>query len=749
MDASARRIKINNTSTLTGIFTSNVRGFGFVTVDGMDEDLFIPEGRTGGAMYSDVVEVRLLPGFRRASSGRKRTEAEVVRIVERGLKTVVGTYQKNKGFGFVIPDNTKIPYDFHVAQKDSMGAVDGHKVVLELTDYGRGGGHPEGKIIEILGHKDDPGVDILSIIKAYNLPTDFPEDVRQEIRSIPRKVTSIPKGRENLRKTLMVTIDGESAKDLDDAVSLTQERSGIWHLGVHIADVAEYVREGSPLDQEALKRGTSIYLADRVIPMLPHELSNGICSLNQGEDRNALSVLMTFDREGRMIEHRIVESVIRVDARLSYNGVMRLLEDGDEEEILQALEKQGIFRRKTRTMAIARMLRRMKRFSAILRNQRNARGSIDFDFPEAEVTLDENGHPIRIEPHDHNTATDMIEDFMVIANETVAEHFCRENIPFLYRSHETPDPDRVKELQDYIGIYGYRLTTQDGKVTPGEVRRLLQAMRGKKEEPMLSRLTLRSMQRAHYTTDCLGHFGLAAAYYCHFTSPIRRYPDLQIHRIIKESLHGELNGTRKEHYLEILPEVAVSASNLERRADEAERETVKLKKAEYMLERLGNEYDGVISGVTGWGIYVELPDTVEGLVRISSMADDFYDFNVKRYALIGERTHRVYELGQPVRVLVSAADPLTRTVDFVLADNHFRLDSVLSSASDTAPVRSTGQEKKKSKAPGRNRAGHAGYSGAQSGSASKDKSGRKQEKGARGAERKRRHGKRSRKAHRK
>lgn len=716
----------------------------------MDEDLFIPEGRTGGAMYSDTVEVRLLPGFRRNSSGQKRTEAEVIRIVERGLKKVVGTYQKNKGFGFVIPDNTKIPYDIHVTTANSMGAVDGHKVVVELTDYGRGGGHPEGKIIEILGHKDDPGVDILSIIKAYDLPTDFPEEVRQEVRNVPQEVRSIQKGRENLRKMLMVTIDGETAKDLDDAVSLTQERNGTWHLGVHIADVAEYVREGSPLDKEALKRGTSVYLADRVIPMLPHELSNGICSLNQGEDRNALSVLMTFDREGRMIEHRIVESVIRVDARLSYNGVMRLLDDGDEGEILEALQKQGILRRKTRTMAIARMLRRMKRFSAILRRRRNARGSIDFDFPEAQITLDENGRPIRIEPHEHNTATDMIEDFMVVANETVAKHFCLQNIPFLYRSHETPDPDRVKELQDYIGVYGYRLKTECGKVTPREIRRLLEAMKGKKEEPMLSRLTLRSMQRAVYTTDCLGHFGLAAKYYCHFTSPIRRYPDLQIHRIIKESLHGELSGARKEHYRAILPEVAARTSNLERRADEAERETVKLKKAEYMLERLGNEYDGVISGVTGWGIYVELPDTIEGLVRISSMADDFYDFNVKKYALVGERKGRTYVLGQKVRVLVSGADTQARTVDFVLADNYVPSSRTHLSQSGTKQGTDDGRAADASSATGSGKGRHR-PSGRKSGlkSEGKSKSGRRQTAGARSAERKTRHGKRNRKAHRK
>lgn len=719
----------------------------------MEEDLFIPEGRTGGAMYSDTVEVRLLPVFRRNSSGRKRTEAEVVRIVERGLKKVVGTYQKNKGFGFVIPDNTKIPYDIHVTTGNSMGAVDGHKVVVELTDYGRGGGHPEGKIIEILGHKDDPGVDILSIIKAYDLPIEFPEEVRQEVRNVPQEVRSVQRKRENLRKTLMVTIDGETAKDLDDAVSLTQERNGTWHLGVHIADVAEYVREGSPLDKEALKRGTSVYLADRVIPMLPHELSNGICSLNQGEDRNALSVLMTFDREGRMTEHRIVESVIHVDARLSYNGVMRLLENKDDGEILEALKKQGILRRKTRTASIARMLRRMKRFSAVLRRRRNARGLIDFDFPEAQITLDENGRPIRIEPHEHNTATDMIEDFMVIANETVAEHFCKLRAPFLYRSHEAPDSDRLEELRTYIGVYGYRLKTKDGKVTPKEIRQLLQSMKGKKEEAMLSRLTLRSMQRAVYTTDCLGHFGLAAKYYCHFTSPIRRYPDLQIHRIIKESLHGEMNGARKEHYREILPEVAARTSNLERRADEAERETVKLKKAEYMLGRLGNEYDGVISGVTGWGIYVELPDTVEGLVRISSMADDFYDLDVKKYALVGERKGRTYELGQKVRVLVSGADPQARTVDFVLADNYVPSSRTYLSQSDSKTKQ--GAEKGRAAAdaslPTGNGKGRHRPSIRKSDlkSEGKSKSGRRPAGSARSAERKKRHGKRNRKAHRK
>ncbi len=661
----------NNNTILTGTFTSNVRGFGFVSVEGYEEDFFIPQGRTGSAFYGDTVEIRVLPEYRSYGAGGRsghRTEAEVTGIVERGLKSLVGTFRRNRHFGFVIPDITKIPYDIYVGEKASKGAVDGHKVVLEITDYGSEGRHPEGRVTEILGHINDPGVDILSIIRSSGIPVEFPEDVMSEAQSCTSSFkTELSEARQDLRKTLMVTIDGEDAKDLDDAVSLSRKRDGSWELGIHIADVAEYVREDSALDTEARKRGTSVYLADRVIPMLPHALCNGICSLNQGEDRYALSCLVTMDKNGKILSHRICESLIRVDARLSYHGVMRLLSEEDDSEITAALERQKLRGIKTKRTEIIRMLKRMQKLSAILRANRSKRGAIDFDLPESKITLDEKGRPIRIEAYERSAATEMIEDFMLTANETVAHHFRETGIPFVYRSHLAPAADRIAQLEEFTKIYGYSIERKDEEITPSAIRSLLESMKGKKEEAMLSTLTLRSMQRAEYTTTCDGHFGLALKYYTHFTSPIRRYPDLQIHRIIKESLRGQLTSERISHYREILPDIVQNCSALERRSDETERETNKLKKAQYMQMHLGEEFEGVVSGVTDWGIYVMLPNTVEGLVRVSSISDDFYRFNEKQYALIGEHTGRKYELGQTVRVKVSAADSDARTVDFVLA----------------------------------------------------------------------------------
>ena len=635
---------------LAGVFTAHAKGFGFVTVEGMEEDIFIGEDNTLGAMHQDTVQVMVKPGI----SGKRR-EGVVTKILSRGTVKLVGIYQESKNYGFVIPDNERFIRDIFIPKEQSKGAMNGHKVVVELTDYGTERKNPEGKVVEILGHISDPGTDVLSIVKGYDLPTEFPEKVMNQAEKVPDAISEADMaGRMDLRNLQMVTIDGEDAKDLDDAVSVTREGEN-YVLGVHIADVANYVQERSALDREALNRGTSVYLVDRVIPMLPRRLSNGICSLNAGEDRLAMSCIMTVDKKGTVIDHVITESVIHVDQRMSYTGVQKIL-DGDED----ALAEYEV---------LIPMIRDMKELADLLRAKRKKRGSIDFDFPETKVILDEQGKPVDIRPYDRNAATKIIEDFMLIANETVAEDYFWQEVPFLYRTHDNPDPDRMRKLATFINNFGYSIRLKDDEVHPKELQKLLAKLDGTPEEDLISRLTLRSMKRARYTTDCTGHFGLAAKYYCHFTSPIRRYPDLQIHRIIKDCLRGRMNEEKRQHYEAILIEVAKQSSERERKADEAERETIKLKKVEYMSQHLWEVYEGVISGVTAWGIYVELPNTVEGLVRAASLQGDYFEYNENEYAMVGTHTGKAYKLGEKVRVQVVAADKMTRTIDFELAED--------------------------------------------------------------------------------
>lgn len=633
---------------LTGTFISNAKGFGFVEVEGFTEDYYIPENKVNGAFHQDTVSIRLLPGQR-----GKRQEAEVISIVCRSLETVVGTYQKSKNFGFVIPDNTKIAQDIFIAKEHTNGAVDGHKVVVRLTSYGGPDKNPEGIITEIIGHINDPGVDILSIVKGFDLPMEFTEKQLKQAERASRDVSEADReGRLDLRDVMMVTIDGEDAKDLDDAVSLTVDENG-YHLGVHIADVSNYVQENSALDKEALKRGTSVYLVDRVIPMLPHTLSNGICSLNEKEDRLAQSCLMDINEKGEVVDYRIAETVINVNRRMSYSVVAKILETHDEECCREYKE-------------LVVMFEQMAELAGILRERRKKRGSIDFDFQESRIILDANGKPTDIKPYERNVATRLIEDFMLIANETVAAHFYWLEAPFVYRTHEAPDPEKIKKLALFISNFGYRLKTSAEEVHPKELQKLLASIEGTDEEGLISRLTLRSMKQARYSPDCTGHFGLACQYYCHFTSPIRRYPDLQIHRIIKDYLRGRLTEDKMEHYRSILDNVCKKSSELERRADEAERETEKCKKAQYMADRIGEHFTGVISGVTAWGIYVELPNTVEGLIHISKIPGDYYIFDENRYEIYGEKTNRTFKLGQTVRVTVHDVDYVSNTIDFML-----------------------------------------------------------------------------------
>ena len=636
---------------VVGTFTAHAKGFGFVTVEGEEEDIFIPESKVGDALHMDTVQVVVSP----VATGRRK-EGVIVKVLERGMKQLVCTYEQSKNFGFAVPDNPRFGQDIFIPLEKSKGAVKGHKVVVEITKYAKPGKSPEGKVVEILGHINDPGTDILSIVRAYDLPVEFSEKIMHQVENVAKEVsTADMAGRMDLRDVVMVTIDGEDAKDLDDAVSVTMNGEN-YVLGVHIADVTNYVQEKSALDVEALKRGTSVYLVDRVIPMLPHALSNGICSLNAGENRLALSCIMTINPKGEVIDHTIAETVIKVNTRMSYTSVKKILEDKDEEET-------------TKYKELVPMFELMRDLAAILRKKRMTRGSIDFDFPETKVILDASGKPTEIKPYDRNVATKIIEDFMLIANETVAADYFWQELPFVYRTHDNPDSEKMQKLSAFINNFGYMIHISRDEVHPKELQKLLMKIEGSPEEALISRLTLRSMKQARYTTVNSGHFGLAANYYCHFTSPIRRYPDLQIHRIIKENLRGRMNEKRIKHYEEILNDVAKQSSEMERRAEEAERETVKLKKVEYMEDHIGEVFEGVISGVMEWGIFVELPNTVEGLVRVADMEDDFYHFIEETYEMIGERTGKSYKLGQKVKVCVEGTDRVTRTIDFSLVED--------------------------------------------------------------------------------
>lgn len=634
-----------------GTFISNQRGFGFVETEDEEEDIFIPESEVNGAFHLDRVQVKCSVA---AKSGRRR-EGTVIKILEHGITDVVGTFERGKNYGFVIPDNGKIAEDIFIPKEKCKGAMTGHKVVAHIDKYPEKGKNPEGEITEIIGHVNDPGTDILSVVKSYDIPTEFPKEVMDYLDRVPEEVDEKDKnGRMDIRGWQTVTIDGEDAKDLDDAITVSREGSH-YRLGVHIADVSNYVTEGSPLDKEALKRGTSVYLVDRVIPMLPHKLSNGICSLNQGVDRLALSCIMEIDEKGNVIDHKIAETLINVDCRMTYTNVKKILVDKDEAVIAEYKE-------------LVPMFHRMEELALLLRAKRRKRGSIDFDFPESRITLDENGHAVDVQPYERNTATRIIEDFMLIANETVAEDFFWQELPFVYRTHDNPEPEKITKLGMLINNFGYSIHITNDDVHPKELQKLLDKIADTPEEAMIGRLTLRSMKRARYTTECTGHFGLAAKYYCHFTSPIRRYPDLQIHRIIKENLHGGMKEKRISHYEAILPEVAQHSSTTERRADEAERDTDKLKKVEYMEDRIGEIYEGVISGMNQFGIYVELLNTVEGMVKVTEMPGDYYVYDEEHYEMHGERTGKRYKLGEKVKVEVIHTDKIMRTIDFVFAE---------------------------------------------------------------------------------
>ncbi len=636
---------------VAGKFQGNSRGFGFVLPDVDEEDVFIPANAVNGAMHGDRVIARL----HKSIPGEKHREGEIIQIIERANKTVVGKFDKSDHFGFVTPDHTRLTGDIYIPKDYMNGAQKGQKVVVEITKWPEANRNAEGRIIEVLGHENDAGVDVMSIIRAYGIPYEFPEDVINEAKAVPIKISEEEtRNRRDLRSLRMVTIDGEDARDLDDAVSIEELENGNYRLGVHIADVTNYVKEGSALDNEALRRGTSVYFPDRVIPMLPKELSNGICSLNAKKDRLAFSVMMEVDGQGKVVEYEIFESVINVDERMTYTDVYKILEEDDSE--LKERYKEHV-----------KDFNDMKKLALILKDKRRRRGSVDFDFDEAKVLVNEQGKTVDIIRYKMTIANNIIEEFMLLCNEVVSEHFYWIGVPFVYRIHEDPDPEKMETLNNVLSTFGYRLKGFRD-VHPKALQDILNQIKGKPEEKAIEMIMLRSLQKARYSDIHVWHFGLAAEYYSHFTSPIRRYPDLIIHRIMKEQINGRLDDNKIEHYKSILPDITKSCSEREKAAQDAERDCIDMKKAEFMADKVGEHFEGTISSITGFGMFVELDNTVEGLVRLSSMDDDYYNYDEKSLCLIGERTKKTYRIGDKVHVQLIKVNPESRQIDFMLID---------------------------------------------------------------------------------
>ncbi|HIE12181.1 MAG TPA: ribonuclease R [Desulfotomaculum sp.] len=634
-----------------GRVQGHAKGYAFLVPDneGADE-VFIGSGNLNGAMHNDRVAVRLLP------DGRGKTrEGEVVRVLKRGNSRLVGTLHKKRRFSVVVPDDPRLGSGIVVPRGRLTAARNGDKVVVELTAYPTPRTLPEGRVVEVLGQAGAPGMDMLVLCRRYDLPDDFGMKVLREAENIPAAITGADlRGRRDLRDWLVITIDGEDAKDLDDAVSLSVLPDGMYMLGVHIADVEHYVQEGGALDREALKRGTSVYLPGRVVPMLPPRLSSGICSLNPGEDRLTLSVLMTVGPEGGVREYELVPSVIRSRERMTYTAVYRMLE-GDP-------EFTGQYRH------LSEMLARMRDLCLVLRRRRLRNGAINFNLPETKVELDDAGRPVAVFRAARTVAEQIIEEFMLIANETVARHAAALGLPFIYRVHPKPDEEKVAALAQLLAGFGYN-TKGLTRLEPAAFQAVLDAACGRREERLINAVMLRSMKQARYAPERSGHFGLASEYYTHFTSPIRRYPDLFIHRVLREAMANgwRLSAKRKAELQAQAEYAAVLASERERVAMEAEREAVELKKAAFMEDKVGNVYPGFISGVTGWGLYVELENTVEGLVHVRTLTDDFYLYDERSYTLTGRNTGKSYRLGDPVRVRVLRASVEDRLVEFELS----------------------------------------------------------------------------------
>ena len=639
---------------IPGRIDRSPRGFAFLIPDNPErEDIFISLENMNGAMHNDKVFLRLLPDSR----GEKEA-GEVVRVIERANQTIVGNLDKSKYFGFVVADNKRIFSDIFIPNEKLKGAKQNQKVVAKIEQWPENNRNPEGKIIEILGNSDQPGVDIEAIIRQLQLPQSFSADVLKEVEDVPLEVNDPNlSNRKDLRDLPMVTIDGEDAKDLDDAVSIEKIAENKVRLGVHIADVTHYVREGTALDNEARERGTSIYLVDRVIPMLPQKLSNGICSLHPQVDRLAMTVFMDYKLDDlELIDYEITQSLIKTNYRLTYDEVREMLLHDNKE----VKEKYSDFLPK---------LNLMQKLMKKLRDKRFAEGSIDFDFEEVKVVLDDKGNPTELKKRKHEVPEKLIEEFMIAANKIVAEDMYWRDIPFIYRVHDEPDIDRMQEFNEFIHNFGYHLKGVKNGVHPRALQELLEKVAGKPEQNIIETVLLRSMKKAVYSDLNIGHFGLGLEYYSHFTSPIRRYPDLMIHRIIKEVVNkGYLNDERREEIKKQVVSVADHSSLQERRAMEAERDSVDLKKIEFMEDKINEEFTGIISGVTGFGFFVRLENTVEGLVHVEDLKDDYYIFQRDQHALIGERTKKMYQIGDEVEVRVTGVDLDQRQLDFVLTE---------------------------------------------------------------------------------
>ena len=632
-----------------GKFVAHRKGFGFVESDEeYTQDLFIPAADTNGAMHND----RVVAEITKPATDERRAEGAIIKVVEREITKVVGEFQSNKTFGFVIADEKKFNQDIYIPKKYFSGAKDGDKVVVQITVWPQAGRKPEGKIIEVLGPKGEKEVEILSIIRAHGLPEEFPKKVLEEAQKVAQPISQEEIDRRlDIRDLNIFTIDGEDAKDLDDAISIERLSNGNFKLGVHIADVTHYVHEKSKLDKEALKRATSVYLVDTVIPMLPKTLSNGVCSLNPHEDKLTLSVFMEIDRKGNVQQYDIKETIINSKARMTYTEVSDILEHDDEEL-------------KAKYANVVEEFKTAEELAKILMQRRNQRGAIDFDFPEAKIILTPEGKVSDIKEYERRISNRIIEEFMLITNETVAEHYFWLNIPFVYRIHETPSSEKMQELGKFVSTFGYTIKGDLEEVHPKALQSIISAIKGKKEEEAISTIMLRSLRQARYSPECSGHFGLAAKYYSHFTSPIRRYPDLQIHRIIKEQLNNKINKKRQEQLVNIVDYASTQSSERERAADLAERDVKDYYKAVYMEDKVGEEFDGVVSSVTSFGMFIELPNTVEGLSRLANMNDDYYIYDEMTYTIIGERTRKTYRIGDPVRIKVDNVNVDLREIDF-------------------------------------------------------------------------------------
>ena len=644
---------------VVGKLSMSGKGYGFIIPDvrltEAETDVFVPGAMLGSAMHGDRVVARVSPS---PIPGRSR-EGEIIRIVERANTKIVGTFASTRSFAFVTPDDQKLGQDIFIPKKAFGGAKNGMKVVVEITKWPEGRHSAEGQITEVLGKTGDPGVDVLSVMRQYDLSQEFPAEVQEEANHIQQTVMPQEyEGRRDRRDFTTVTIDGDDSKDFDDAVYAERRKDGGWFLGVYIADVSWYVREGKPLDKEAYARGTSVYLVDRVIPMLPFELSNGICSLNQGEDRLSMACEMQISPNGNVESYEIIPAVIRVYRRLTYNIVNKVLVDGEPE----AVEKNR---------DLLPMLETLRDLRNARKKVRHARGSIDFDLPEIKVKLDDEGHPIELIKREGSLSESIVEECMLLANETVAEHMEKKELPFLYRVHEQPSSEKIERLNNLLAMFGLHVqANEDGEIRPRDVEKVLERVEGRPEERIVSAVSLRSMQQARYADANLGHFGLAATYYTHFTSPIRRYPDLIVHRLLRETFaSGTMSAKMQDHARGILPDIADHTSQRERVAVEAERETTEMKEIEYMTQFVGETFTGVISGVTAFGLFVELENGVEGLVHVSRMVNDYYEYVEEQYALIGERTRKAYQLGDEVEVVLVRASVEERNIDFILKDN--------------------------------------------------------------------------------